>query len=215
MRRSLSRNKILLGVAATVAVGAFAGWLVWRSSVHRGGPLDQPGWAGTAVPIVTGDIAVAGDYQVLNYGHQAVVLEAARPLGLPAGLELLRTYALGKQRPRQSGGGMHWWPDDEIYPRKLLQPVRGFHAPPDRKGELIGGTNIVFLVRAKRSGTYGFDFVELRYRVGNKRYRRIITNSWAACARPKGTPEKMCDAPLDPPSDKQLDQWYDRTSGDW
>jgi hypothetical protein len=167
------------------------------------------------VPIVAGAIAPAADYQFVNYGKETAILEAARPLGLPAGLDLLHTYALGKKRPRQAGGGMYLWPDDSTYPRKLLRPVRGFRATPERPSDHVEGTNIVFLVRARRPGNYRFDFVELTYRVGTKRYQRIIANTWVGCARAAGAPLKGCDVATYPSTEKQLDDWYDRTSGDW
>jgi hypothetical protein len=208
-----ARTAVLgLAVVAACAVGL---WLALRPSVHRGGPLGETGWSGTSVPIVAGDVVAAGDYQFINYGRTSAVLESARPLGLPPDLEVVRTYALGKHRPKQAGGGMYPWPDDSTYPRKLLRHVKGFRATPERADEKIAGTNIVFLVRAKRPGNYRFDFVELTYRVGNKRYRRIMTITWAACARPPGTPEKDCDIEMTPSTNKQLDDWYDRTSGDW
>lgn len=199
----------LVALALLALVALFVYRLGAPGGVERGGPVNEPGWLGTSVPITVGETVAAAPYQFFNNGKETAILESARPLGLPPELELLRTYAIGKDRPHQHGGGMYEWPDESTYPKALLRPVAGFKATPERGSETIGGTNIVFLLRATKPGDWSFDFVELRYRVGDQEYRRIVTNTWTGCARAPSKRDHTCFKQSTAPSDAALAKQYD------
>jgi hypothetical protein len=59
-------------------------------------------------------------------------------------------------------------------------------------------------------GNHRLEGAEITYRVGGKRYRRIVRNTWVGCSRPAGGPIRTCSVGDHRPTDEALDAMADR-----
>jgi hypothetical protein len=211
---SWSKHSVALAAAGALALGTLATgvWGPLHDSVKRGGPLAEEGWMSTGTNVRPGSTIAVAPYQLNNPSDQRAVLDSVRPIGVSKGLRLIDTYAVGKQRPTQSAGGVHELSDRGTFRKELFRPVRGFVATPDVASESIAGTNLVLVYKVEGAGPVSVEALEVRYHVGDQRYRHIMTMPWYACVR-TGPPEpcELTDE-FEPPSEEQLDRWYDETT---
>lgn len=176
------------------------GLVAWRATRPLpAGPVDVGAEDRVSFPFAPGETGSAAWIAIFNNGTKPAVVDAMRPIGVDPGMRIVAAYLVGKGRPSYGYCCSRRWPVtpkqyDGAYPTSMLHPPRGVEILPNRafkKGEIMGAT-AVFAVRADRPGRYAFRGIELKYHIGSKHYRRVLTNAFTMCvsARPVSCPSK-------------------------
>lgn len=154
--------------------------------VVRGGPISSSVGVSVGLPMRSGRPQLVGFVVFSNTGKRTAVLESIRPLDLSPELSILQTFVAGEHRRYADAGGATKWPNRQAYRRGTLKPVEGSKVTPDRHRRGHRGTNVAFVVQSTAAGQFGWDYVEVRYRIGDVRYRRLIDTGFRGCFSAKG-----------------------------
>ncbi len=154
--------------------------------VVRGGPISSKVGVSAGLPMRAGRPQLVGFVVFSNTGRRTAVLESIRPLDLSPELSILQTFVAGEHRRYSDASGATNWPNRQAYRRGTLKPVEGFKVTPDRHRRGHRGTNVAFVVQSNAPGQFGWDYVEVRYRIGDVRYRRLIDTGFRGCFSTKG-----------------------------
>lgn len=176
--------------------------------VVRGGPINSDVGVSVGLPMRTGRPQLVGFVVFSNTGKRTAVLESIRPLDLSPELSVLQTFVAGEDRRHGDAGGATKWPNRQAYRRGSLKPVAGFKVTPDRHRRGHRGTNVAFVVQSTAAGQFGWDYVEVRYRIGDVRYRRLIDTGFRGCFSAKG--QAACPALPELPTIEQEIARYDQ-----
>lgn len=147
----------------------------------RGGPIMTRTGSTVGLPMLTGRPQLVGFAWFSNTGRRTATLESVRPLDLSPSVTIRQTLVAGEDRRSISAGGATRWPNRKVYRPGTLKPVAGFKVTPDRHRTGVRGTNVAFVVEATEPGTFGWQFVEVRYRIGQVRYRRLLDIGFHGC----------------------------------
>lgn len=194
------RRRWALVAVVVLAAAAVGGLFAWRvAQPLPKGPVDVEATDRVSFPFKAGVAGSLGFITLLNPGDQTAVLESVRPVGVDRGLIVERIFAAGDTR---SMGGYcctaMWPPSKEVakvaFPMSDLRPVRGTLVRPDRStpSNRAYGAAIVLIVRADRPGDFAFRGLEVTYRIGDREYRRVVTNAFTMCVSPDG--RRRCEA---------------------
>lgn len=192
--RRLAASVLVVGVLAAFTIRAqMANGRVVHDS-GSGGPLDG-GEASDTISIFSVEIGqqlTMGHLVVANEGEKTLVLEELRLVPpLDQGMELIGAVtAQDPDRPAASiGAGRAYPPDSSRVGR--TQPLEGTVVPPEpREGKSSRGTAILVGVRLTQPGAYGFDRMEVDYRVGKKPYTMRVDIGFVGCGPPAEYPDR-------------------------
>jgi hypothetical protein len=159
-----------------------------------GGPLDG-GEASDTISIWSVEIGqqlTMGHLVVFNEGEKPLVLEDLRVVPpLKGGMELIGVVT-AQDRDRRAasiGAGRSYPPDATGVGR--TRPLAGTVVPPEpRQGKPSRGTAILVGLRLTQPGAYGFDRMEIDYRVGKKPYTMRVDIGFVGCAPPAEYPAR-------------------------
>ncbi len=190
------RRKSLMvggGVALLVLVVAVVAFVSWQRRERVGGPVDVVAQDRVSSRFRPGQAGSIGWITLLNAGKEPAQLESVRPVGVDPGLVIERVYVAGQDRRPPGYSSTEAWPvppgsDLGLQAGRLLDPSRATIVPdaqvPD--GQPVGVT-LVIVLRADQPGDYAFRGVAVRYRVGGRRYRRVVTNAFTMCVSERAT----------------------------
>ena len=193
-RRRLAASVLVVGVLVAFAIRAQManGRVVYDSG--SGGPLDG-GEASDTISIWSVEIGqqlTMGHLVVANEGEKPLVLEELRLVPpLDQGLELIGAVtAQDADRPSASiGAGRSYPPDPSRVGR--TQALKGTVVPPEpREGKSSRGTAILVGVSLTQPGAFGFDRMEVDYRVGKKPYTMRVDIGFVGCGPPAEYPDR-------------------------
>jgi hypothetical protein len=191
--------RITLGVIAVLALVAAAIWGAWSlGAAPSGAPLP-------AGPVVAGEANQLSfpreartrfTYSTplaFNRGGEPAKIEKVTLVKPSVGLQVIGVMAAGPGRENEYVSG------DVVYPPKLrdLHPAEGYAIAPLRTADGKRGVELVIGLTAARPGRYVMRGVQLEYTVGSRHYSRLLPNTLAVCAVPRGG-EKSTDCPLGP-----------------
>ncbi|MGH8990410.1 MAG: hypothetical protein ACRDZ7_02655 [Acidimicrobiia bacterium] len=168
---------------ALVAMGWF---LMARSSgraVHdyRSGPVKSGSRTGTSFPVEPGQVFTFGGIVLENSGHRSAVLEAIRfQPPLASGMEVVDVEVAGADRKVGYVGTHAEFPPPLL--AAYVHPFRGSEVPPLESPEGANGIEIVFGFRVTQPGEFGFQRVEVDYRIGDRRHTVRLEDGFLACA---------------------------------
>lgn len=163
----------------TIVTIAGAWWLISPLARTTEGPLDTPGIDGTSFTMEVGGTGSWGRTILINRGTEDAVIDDVRALDVPEGLEVVQTLIAGPKRKMLFQASTRVWPDPDI--TDLGSPRGARVAPLDTKaGER--GAEIVLVLRPRRPGRYVISRIEVTYRVGRHKHRRIVRGVLALCA---------------------------------
>jgi len=162
-----------------------------------GGPLDG-GEASDTISIWSVEIGqqlTMGHLVVSNEGKNPLVLEELRLVPpLDGGLELIGAVT-AQDRDRQIatvGAGRSYPPDAARVGR--TRPMEGTVIPPEPdQGKRSRGTAILVGLRLAKPGAFGFDRMEVDYRVGKKPYTMRVDIGFVGCGPPVEYPARCPD----------------------
>lgn len=189
-----SSRPVFLGLAAVVAVGVAAGWVLFsENTAPTPGPVDVDAVDSLSFPMTAGKAASWGHTLLLNSGEETAVIDRIAPVNPSPGLEVLDVKVAG---PDRTTGGVSFsleWPTRDY---GELQPVAGAVLPPQDTAAGRMGTEVIVALRARKPGRYDITGVELEYRVGDTRHRRVLRAAMRACVHDVGKPElEDCEPP--------------------
>lgn len=201
-------------VALVVAVALAGVLVVGMVQIRRtssGGPLD--GGVGTeqGQPLDVKQPYTFGSTLLRIDGKKPATLERVRLLGVTGSLELLAVHT--RLVPDERGQGLYM--GDTGFPRadyptlplakQNVVPVATTRTPDGSPNE---GLQIVLGVQVGEPGVARFEAVEVTYKVGGRRYRKVFNDSVYLCA-----PDVAYTGNGDCPSDDVRDRFDDRTIG--
>ena len=197
--RLTRRQRVALAatVVVTIAAAAFGWWFVVPEVRTTTGPLDTPGVDGTGFAMEVGDTGHWGRTIVINEGDKDATIESIRALDVPDGLEILQTLIAGPNRKRLYMASSRVWPDPYL---SDLRPAAGATVAPVDTPEGERGAEIVLVVRATKPGRHILSRLEITYRVGRHKHRRVVRGVLALCG--STVPWRQapyCDTPEDLP----------------
>lgn len=188
---AFAAGAVLLIVATVAAV-----WLVLPEVRTTPGPVDTRGIQGSGFAIKVGALGSWGKTVIYNDSDADVVLDAVRPLDVPAGLDVQEVLIAGPDRKLLYLSGSREWPADDLTD---LGPVAGARIAPASTPRGDRGAEIVLVLRARAPGRYVLSKLEVSYRQGRKQHRRVVSGILALCAR-----EQLTGGPLDCPLPDQV-----------
>ncbi len=186
----LSRRKLVVGLVALVLVlvlGAGAS-LLFRSTETAAGPLNphyRPGhWYRIGGRMLPGSLYAFQAAFVENHTNVRAVLVKIVPVGLPAGVRLVKTFVM-----------LHGpYLGSESYPltnpvlRNIpTRPLAGTVVPPGTTKK-PGIVEIVAVVTPAHSGVFLTRGVRVYYRVAGTEYSYFEPAQWALCVQPARCP---------------------------
>lgn len=178
-----------LALAAAVLLVGVGGVLLFilRDGGRSPGPVvvDEANRLSGSVP--TGREFMYGIPVIYNDGDEPAVLERARFYRATPGLEIVKTLVAGPKRELNLVSSSRRWPAPKDFRPTDLRPLRGYRLAPRSEPTGEFGVELVLVMRVRRPGRYITRGVQLDYRVGGDRHRRILPNGYAACAKPRGT----------------------------
>jgi hypothetical protein len=190
-----------LVIAVLIALAMAARPAGGGRTVHdsgSGGPLDG-GEASDTVSIWAleiGQPVTMGHLVVSNTDKKPLVLEGLRLLpALTEGIEFIG--AVTAQDPDRKaasiGAGRSYPPDESDVGR--TRPLEGTVIPPEtRQGGPNRGTAILVGLRLTKPGAFGFDRMEVDYRVGEKAYTMRVDIGFVGCGPPAEYPKECPDS---------------------
>jgi hypothetical protein len=189
------RLRIGAPVAVVVTLLAAVGLALQanRRAVHDydSGPLQTGSDTTTGILVDVAQPFTFGGIVVYNTTAQPIVLDEIRLVPpAPPGMKILAIEVAGGDRRIGFVGADHGYPPPDL--RLYLRPFRGARVPPERQPEGKEGTEIVFGLQLNQAGTFGFEHVDVDYRVGHKRHRVRLEDGFVACAPPASYPDG-CD----------------------
>ena len=184
------------GAVLLIAVTVAAVWLVLPEVRTTPGPVDTRGVQGSGFAIKVGERGSWGKTVIYNDSDAEVVLDAIRPLDVPAGLDVQEVLIAGPDRKLLYLSGSREWPVADLTD---LGPVAGARIAPSSTPRGDRGAEIVLVLRARAPGRYVLSKLEVSYRQGRKQHRRVVSGILALCAR-----EQLTDDALDCPLPDQV-----------
>ena len=172
------RTILAATITLIVAVGALAWWLVLPEVRTTAGPLETPGIEGTSFSMEVGHTGHWGKTVVINRGDKDATIDSIRALDVPDGLQILQMLVAGPKRKHLYMGGSRTWPDPYLTD---LRPAAGATVAPVDKPEGARGAEIVLVVRPTKPGRYVLSRLEITYRVGRHKHRRVVRGVLALC----------------------------------
>jgi hypothetical protein len=158
---------------------------------YDSGPLQTGSDTTTRIVVDVGQPFTFGGIVVYNTTAQPIVLDEIRLVPpTPPGMEILAIEVAGGDRRIGFVGADHGYAPTDLRP--YLRPYRKALVPPERRPEGREGTEIVFGLQLNQPGMFGFEHVDVDYRVGKKRHRVRLEDGFLACAPPSAYPEG-CD----------------------
>lgn len=165
---------------ALIAAAGWGAWTVLSDGDRSSGPLRGSEDSSLAWPQPAGVPFGFGVPVLVNPGSETAVLERVSLVEPSAGLVIRRAYVGGPERKFMWFGTSLRWPDPE---RNFtdLHPVRGYRlAPQDQPGG-DRGAELVLVLEADEPGRYGFDAIDVDYRIGETEHRVRVHNRLQVC----------------------------------
>lgn len=180
--RRRPRKLVALGIVALALASLTAAvvWVVLPEVRTTPGPVDTRGVQGSGFAIKAGQTGSWGKTVIYNDSDEDVVLDAIRPIDVPAGLEVRDVLIAGPDRKLLYLSGSREWPADDLTD---LGPVAGTRLAPVSSPRGARGAEIVLVLRARTPGRYVLSKLEVSYHQGRRQHRRVVRGILALCAR--------------------------------
>jgi hypothetical protein len=144
------------------------------------GPLGTDDVTAMGVPQQAGRPFSIGLPVVYNRGSEPATIERVLLVAKSPGLDLLETHVAGTRRDAMLTAFTYRWPEEGAY--SDLHPPRGYVVPPQTARRGRRGVELVFVLRADRTGAHQFAGARVDYRIGARRYRTTLWEGARICA---------------------------------
>jgi hypothetical protein len=181
---AVSYRHLALAALALLA-GAVLAFLLLRDGQPSPGPLRGEEDSRLSGWVRTNRDFMFGVPVVRNHGDEPAVLERATFVRPTPGLRIERTLVAGPRREANYIADSAVFPPT-FSPLRDVHPLPGYRVLPRTEPGGERGVELVFVLRVRRPGRYAMSGVQLEYSVGGTEHRRILPNSYAACAVPPG-----------------------------
>jgi hypothetical protein len=171
-------------VVVAILLVAVVGYLrAYGRLVHDydSGPLTGGSSTKTSFPVEIGQPFTYGVIVVSNQSRSTARLTDLRVKpALPAGMEIVALQVVGPNRTTIGIGTDDRYPPPELVGH--LRPFKGTRVPPEDSPGGKGGVEVIFGFKINRAGMFGFEKVEIDYKIGTKPYTLVLEDGFVGCA---------------------------------